>query len=88
MQSSSVAITAIDGQPVPASAGLQAKQWLVSGSIGAASFYIQKLSAYLNTNGFKPGMVVLTISGQATAGQLGATSGWHFDVPANLKLNP
>ena len=33
-------------------------------------------------------LVVLTISGQATAGQLGATSGWHFDVPANLKLNP
>jgi hypothetical protein len=85
---SAVAITAIDGLAVPASAGLQAKQWLVSGSFGAASFSLQNLVAFLNNNHFKPGTIVMTITGKATAGQLGATSNWEFDVPVNVKLNP
>ena len=85
---STVRISAANGISVTATAGLYAKAWVVSGALGGAVFDQPKLVAFLKANNIGPGGLILTITGEATSGQLGANANWRFDVPVTTSVKP
>jgi hypothetical protein len=85
---STVRISAANGISVPATAGLYAKAWAVTGALGGAVFDQPKLIAFLKANNIGPGGLILTITGEATSGQLGANANWRFDVPVTTLVKP
>ena len=85
---STVRISAANGISVPPTAGLYAKAWAVIGALGGAVFDQPKLVAFLKANNIGPGGLILTITGEATSGQLGANANWRFDVPVTTSVKP
>jgi hypothetical protein len=75
-----VKLSSIDGQPV----SVPAVGWIMAGQLGGAAFSRQQLIAALNSLGIHDRGVLITMTGQATAGQLGATTSWRFDASASL----